>query len=48
VHMLRMLVQQESEIGCRLMSRSNRQEHVLCRRDSDSPVYRVVRAEAIV
>src|SRR4029078_8395394 len=48
VHMVRMLVQQESEIECRVMSRSNRQEHVLCRRDSDSPVYRVVRAEAIV
>jgi len=44
VYMLGMLVQQKSEIGCRLMGRSNGQEHVPCRRDSDSPVYRAVRA----
>ena len=39
----RVLVQQESEIGGRLMGCSYGQEHVLYCRDSDSPVYRAVR-----
>ena len=42
VHVLRMLVQQESEIGGRLMGRSDGQEHVLDSSDSRSPVYRDV------
>jgi hypothetical protein len=48
VHMLRMLVQQESEIGRRLMGRSNRQEHMLCSRDSGSSIPSGPRREAFV
>ena len=42
VHMLRMLVQQESEVGRRLMRRSDGQEHELVGSQDRHPVYRDV------
>ena len=46
VYVLRVLVEQEPEVGRRLMGRSNGQEHVLLPWDSRSPVYRAVRSPA--